>query len=204
MGLTTLTATCRKNRRSAHLIAHSDVASKSRLLVASALVILSACRDNPTAPSVQDRLGFPTGGYILSILYEPPTETCIGEAPSFTLASRVRLTQERGLWSGRSVTPADGSVEFTFRDAGGEPQGAVFVNVTGSVRGIANDMNNPVVGARSVRFGNRDGESIELRGRVVVGSHIVIGELNGPSRVDGLSGSGLVSCSSARWSLTPP
>ena len=115
----------------------------------------------------------------------------------------MRLTREGGLWVGRSATPADGSVDFTFRDAGGEPQGAVFVNVAGSVRGIANDMNNPA-GARSVRFGNRDGESIDLRGRVVVGSHIVIGELSGPSRVEELSGSGLVTCSSARWSLTPP
>jgi hypothetical protein len=181
------------------------VGGKLPLLVASAVVALGACRNSPTTPSVPDRLRFPTGGYILSILYDPPAETCSADASSFALASRVRLTLEGGQWTGRSVAPADGSVELTFRDFGGEPQDAVYVNVAGTVRGIANDINNPISGPlrRTVRFGNRDGDTIELRGRVVVGSHIVIGELSGPSRVEGLSGSGTVICSSARWTLTP-
>jgi hypothetical protein len=113
---------------------------------------------------------------------------------------------ERGVWTGRSTTPADGSVELTFHETGGEPQGAVYVNVAGMIGGVANDINNPVLGTlrRSARFGSRDGERIELRGRVVLGSRIVVGELRGPARVEGLTGTGLVTCESAHWSLTPP
>jgi hypothetical protein len=157
-------------------------------------------------PSAVDRLRLPTGGYVLSVLYEADRGTCAGDTPSFALATRIRLTREAQGWVARSASATDGSVEFTFHDVAGEPAGAVYINVAGVVQGVANDVNNPVLGLfrRSVRFGAGDGERIEMRGRALNEGPILIGEVGGSIRVEGVSSGGVASCTSAQWSITPP